>query len=119
MSEPSTLQQSGQATLRAVWQEPEGAAQPCNQFAVTLGLPTQAGVPEAVYLTMGNLEPPLLVGTDAEIIRKLESMGGQLHVRPLGRFVLTRGRINELIKILQDVAKQFDAAQTQAQGGAK
>ncbi|WP_164384008.1 hypothetical protein [Streptomyces sp. OM5714] len=117
MSDPSTLKQSGHATLRAVWEEAGGAAQPCNQFAATLGLPTQQGVPEAVYLTLGNAEPPFLVGTEAEISQQLQEMGGQLPVRSLGRFVLTRGRVDELIKILQTAAQQFD--QAQAQGGAK
>ncbi|MGW2233122.1 hypothetical protein [Streptomyces sp. NPDC001759] len=115
MSEPSTLRQSDQTILRVVWQDPEGAAQPCNQFAVTLGLPTQAGVPEAVYLTLGNVEPPLLVGTVEEVREQLERAGGQLSVKPLGRFVLTRGRIDELIRVLQTAAQQFD----QAQGGSK
>ncbi|MGW4780356.1 hypothetical protein [Streptomyces filamentosus] len=113
MSEPSTLQQT--TTMRVVWQEPEGAAQPCNHFAATLGLPTAAGVPEAIYLTIGNVEPPLLVGTEADISERLQSTGGKLTVTPVGRYVLTRGRIDELIKILQTAAQVFD----QAQGGVK
>lgn len=111
MSEQSTLPANNHTTLRVVWEEPEGAAQPCNQFAVTLGLPTQAGVPEAVYLTVGSVEPPLLFGTEEDMRQQLESTEGKLMVKPLGRYVLTRGRIDELIKVLQSAAQTFDQAQ--------
>ncbi|WP_030934694.1 hypothetical protein [Streptomyces sp. NRRL S-646] len=111
MTDPSILQQRHSATLRVVWAEPEGAAQPCNQFAVTVGLPTQSGMPEAVYLTLGSVEPPLLFGTEADVKQQLESTGGTLTVRPLGRYVFTRGRLDELIAVLQSAANAFDQAQ--------
>ncbi|MFG3051863.1 hypothetical protein ACGFZP_13060 [Kitasatospora sp. NPDC048239] len=108
---PITSTTAHTAKFRLVWEDPAGPAQPTNQFAVALGVPNASGRPDSIYLTMGILEPPLLFGSDEEIVERLAESGHKLPVKPLGRFVLTRDRIQELIKILESAAEIYDEAQ--------
>jgi hypothetical protein len=87
-----------------------------NQLAVQLGSPTPDGIPDGVYLAVGALTPPILQVSDAETARKLadELKGTSLTVVAHGRFHMSRGLVDVLIRLLQVVAEQYDSLVEQA-----
>ncbi|MGW9022882.1 hypothetical protein ACWGQ5_01325 [Streptomyces sp. NPDC055722] len=91
---------------RNVDQQP---ARPANQFVVSVGLPTAEGKPDQVYITFGQVEPPVLSGTPAAMEQELRELGS-LPVETLGRYVVSRSRLQELIDVLQRTAEIFDKA---------
>lgn len=97
-----------QLTLRAKWGDLDGVpVEPANQFIAAVGLPSESREPDGITLVFGYLGPPLLLGTQEEILRKAEELT-ELPVEIKGRYLLTRGRLEELIKVLQSAAKQYD-----------
>ncbi|MFF4813096.1 hypothetical protein ACFY2K_00785 [Kitasatospora sp. NPDC001309] len=89
------------------WHNTDQLARPANQFLVSVGLPDTSGQPDSVYLTIGQVEPPVLNGTPAQMEQRLREMGS-LRVETLGRYVLSRARLQELIDVLQGAAEIFD-----------
>jgi hypothetical protein len=87
--------------------------QVANQFGAGIGVPAAGGVPDGVYLTMGHLSLPILLGSPDEIRSQLETKG-RLTVAVQARFFLTRARLDELIGVLTKAASQFDAVSDQA-----
>ncbi len=81
-----------------------------NQFALQPGPPTAEGVPDGLYLLLGNIAPPLVFSKDAESLkREIESLGG-IRVMVHGRFHMSRARLGELIDALNLMAKNYDTA---------
>jgi hypothetical protein len=88
---------------------------PANQFAVQLGgIPSTLSSdqkPDGVYLIIGHAAPPLLVASSAEEQKmQLEALSEGIEVRPHGRFLLSRGRLQELSELLQQAIKAYDGA---------
>jgi hypothetical protein len=80
-----------------------------NAFVSQLGSQAgTAGPPDAIYLTIGQLAPPLLVGTPEEVAQQAARFNGTVEVRPVARIVLSRERAAELGELLQTVIKQYD-----------
>ena len=80
-----------------------------NQFIVQLGAPATGGAPDGVYLIIGEVTPPLIISNTAEGRKaQAESYGGRLPVRAHGRYYLTRARLEELRKVLDRIAAQYD-----------
>lgn len=81
-----------------------------NQIAAQLGNPTPDGVPDGVYLIFGNVSPPVVLDDDdrRRLIESLE--GGAIKVTVQGRFHMSRGLLDALIRALRTTAEQYDAA---------
>ncbi|MFC8859780.1 hypothetical protein [[Kitasatospora] papulosa] len=108
MTDPE-FQPDESIALGLTWQDTDQAARPANTFASALGLPAEDGRPDAVYLSIGHAEPPFLSGTPAEMEEQLRNMGS-LPVKTLGRYVLSRARLQELVGVLQQAMEKFDAS---------
>ncbi len=108
VSKPETPQPPS-FSLRFEWPEDQPAASPANQFAVSMGLPTGSG-PDALYLSVGHAAPPLLSGSPEAVALRAREIG-VLPINVLGRYVFTRGRLEELIDLLKKAALQYDLAQ--------
>ncbi|OLT12268.1 hypothetical protein BJF78_24725 [Pseudonocardia sp. CNS-139] len=84
--------------------EPKAA----NQFVVQLG-PTVAGAPDGVYLIVGQVAPPLVVSNVPEKAQaQIERYGGRLQVHVHGRYHMSRARLDELRRVLDLLAEQYD-----------
>lgn len=82
-----------------------------NAFASQLGTPTKNGNPDGVYLVLGHIVPPLIVGDQEEMqrgYRKVAETGIKVDVK--GHFHISRERLGELIEALQTTADNFDKA---------
>ncbi|MET8908401.1 hypothetical protein [Micromonospora sp. NPDC004551] len=105
---------SQQITVRVVWKDVDTIpVEPANQFAAMVGLPTGSGAPDGVIIVMGYAAPPVLLGTPDEVRRTAADLV-ELPVDVKARFVLTRERLGELIKVLQITAQQYDEAKGEA-----
>lgn len=80
-----------------------------NQFAATLGPPTVAGMPDGVYVLLGNVAPPVVLGTSAAAREaSLREAQDGINVKIHGRYYLTRERLGELIDSLTTIADAYD-----------
>jgi len=61
-------------------------------------------------LTIGQLVPPMLFGTDEERLEQAKKVA-YVPVKVVTRLALTRQRIVELIEVLQENLRNYDAAQ--------
>lgn len=80
-----------------------------NQALGQLGTPVK-GVPDGIYLVLGNVEP-LIVADEQDrdrVINELTVTG--LKVQPQGRFHISRETALEIIRVLQAAADQYEAA---------
>ena len=86
-----------------------------NQFAIVLGPPIASGAPDGIYMLLGHLAPPLILGTDQE--SKLRAFEAQkiIKVNVHGSFHLSRDRLDELIRALQQTASNYDLVKDMAQ----
>lgn len=94
--------------MRLVWRNTEVPSRPVNQFVVSLSLPNEAGQSDAIHLTLGQVDPPVISGSPAQMEQDLRNLG-TLPVETLGRYVLTRPRLGELIQVLQQAASNYDS----------
>ena len=75
-----------------------------NQYLVTLD-PAN----DTMYLMVGLVMPPPLMGTTEEIQNQLREQS-YLPVRTLGRFALTRQSAGELANVLHESLSRYDQA---------
>jgi hypothetical protein len=68
--------------------------------------PTSMG---GFILTVGQLTPPVLLGTEDEIKEQAERVS-YVPVRAVARIAVTRGKLDELIAILESTKEKFDRA---------
>ncbi|MDY6917620.1 MAG: hypothetical protein SVP26_06690 [Chloroflexota bacterium] len=59
------------------------------------------------FLTVGQLQPPIVLGTREERKEQAERLG-YLSVKVVARFGLTRRRLEELIGVLQENLRGYD-----------
>lgn len=100
---------------------------PLNQFVCQVGAPLRDGRPDGIYLLLGNVIPPFIVGNSPEEMQQFIDIAkaGGAKVQVHGRYVLSRERLDELIEALQQIANIYDSAveaaaarvQDQKQGG--
>ncbi len=84
-----------------------------NQFVVQLGVETSSlkhPVPDGVYLIVGEVAPPVLVGSPERQREQAERLQGRIPIQVHGRFFMTRERLGELITLLEETRMRFDAA---------
>jgi hypothetical protein len=82
-----------------------------NQFIVQVGPPTQDGSPDGIYMAFGHLPPPVIVSDDPEMqAREIEAVKAGVPIEIRGRFHMNRARLDELIKVLQKTAENYDRA---------
>ena len=103
-------------SVRLDWSET--AAAPVwhvNQAIGQLGTPVK-GIPDGIYLVLGNMEPPVIpdAETRTRIINELLASGAKISVP--GRFHLSREAADEVVRILQETIAQYDAAVSGARG---
>jgi presenilin-like A22 family membrane protease len=60
------------------------------------------------FVTMGQVAPPVLLGTPEERYEQARSLG-VIPVTVLGRYAVTRANVGRLIGVLEQVASTFDA----------
>lgn len=107
VSEPAAPER---LTVRINWAGAEAVpVQHANQALGQLGTPVK-GIPDGLYLVLGSVEPPIIPDEESRalIIDGLMANGAQVKVQ--GRFHLSRETAGEIIRILQDVTAQYDAA---------
>jgi hypothetical protein len=81
-----------------------------NQVVAQLGNPGPDGVPDGVYVIFGDVPPPVVVD-DVDRRRFMESIqGSDVKVIVRGRFHMSRGLLEALIRALQTTAEQYDSA---------
>jgi hypothetical protein len=78
-----------------------------NQALAQIGLPSQDGIPDGIYLSLGSSEPPIAIGNEEERRRTLEALGA-IKITVHGRFHVSRGQLGDLIDVLRTVATQYD-----------
>jgi hypothetical protein len=61
------------------------------------------------FLTVGQFQPPILLGTAEERRKQLEELG-YVPVKVVARLGLTRQRLVELIEVLQENLRKHDAS---------
>lgn len=100
---------------RAMWADVSTVpVRVATHFAANAGMTSADGVPDGIYLTLGHVQFPLLVGSRDEVAKRLAE---GLTVSIEGRFLLTRSRLKELIEVLNNVADQYDGLVEQAKEG--
>ena len=117
---PQIADEIPQVTVTLDWSA-AAAVEPqhINQVMAQIGVPAPDGVPDGIYVTLGNVLPPAVGGTDEESQRHaLETLqGSTVPVAVPGRFHMSRGVLNAIIDVLQATAAQYDAAVRQAEAG--
>ncbi|MFJ6717484.1 hypothetical protein [Streptomyces sp. NPDC091259] len=101
--------------VRLEWRNTDVPSRPANQFIVSMSLPNAAGQSDAIHLTLGQVDPPVISGSPEQMEQQLRSLGS-LPVETLGRYVLTRARLAELVEVLQQAAINYDQMQQQSGG---
>ncbi len=83
-----------------------------NQFVATRGPPTTDGVPDGIYLVLGTVAPPIIIGETPEARKAYVEAAtrGGLTAEIHGRYFLTRGRLDEVITALETIREKFDEA---------
>ena len=61
-------------------------------------------------LTLGQMTPPLLLGTPEEQVDQLENLDF-VPVKPLARIAFTRARLRELVQLLAGSGEMYDRDQ--------
>jgi hypothetical protein len=81
-----------------------------NQVVAQLGNPAPDGVPDGVYVAFGDVPPPVVVDDEdrRRLIERLQ--GSDIKVTVQGRFHMSRGLLDALIRVLQTTAGQYDTA---------
>lgn len=96
--------------FRLDWTDVSAApARHVNQALGQLGTPVK-GVPDGIYLVLGNVEPLAIADEQdrGRVIEELTASGLKVEVR--GRFHLSRETALEVIRVLQATADQYEAA---------
>ena len=60
------------------------------------------------YLTIGHVVPPVVLGSEEDRQRQLAQLG-LVPVQPLGRFALSRNKVQELVGVLTSVLEKTAA----------
>lgn len=79
-----------------------------NQMVAQLGAPAgPQAVPDGISLIFGCASPPILVGSPEAVARKVDELQS-VRVQPLGRFIMSRDRAEELLQVLARSLAQYD-----------
>lgn len=79
-----------------------------NQIVAQLGAPAgPEQVPDGIIVILGHAAPPVIVGSEEAIQRQVDALSS-VQVQPLGRFVMSRERAEELLQVLAQSVAQYD-----------
>jgi hypothetical protein len=79
-----------------------------GQALTQVGNPGSDGVPDGIYVTLGNV-PPVIVPPGSTPQQTAENLRGTaVPVRVSGRFHMNRAMVDKLIHNLQRAAEQYD-----------
>jgi hypothetical protein len=94
------------AAIVVTWPDSQPSTVLANQFGVALGM-TSGSEPDGFYLSVGHAEPPHVGEAElANIGTGTLQLSTQVDVH--GRYFLTRGRLGELISLLERAALTYD-----------
>jgi hypothetical protein len=75
-----------------------------------MGPPTRDGIPDGIYLALGNIAPPIIIGDDETRQKTIDAIKESgLQVDVYGHYHLSRERLTDLIEALQQTVKNYDA----------
>jgi hypothetical protein len=86
----------------------DATVQHVNQVLAQIGAPAQDGMPDGIYLGFGSTEPQAVFGDEEERRRAYQAIGA-LKVTVHGRFHISRGHLRDLVSVLEEVGRQYDA----------
>ena len=100
-----------QVSIRLDWSEVEASPAPhVNQVLAQIGAPTGQGVPDGLHLAFGSISPPVVTGDEEQrAARVAELVGSTQKVTVLGRAHVSREVLDDIIRVLQQAAEQYDA----------
>jgi hypothetical protein len=100
---------TGSIPISLIWPDvDEQSVYRANQFLGQLSPgPGPDGAPEEFVLTIGYVSPPVMLGSAEEQAATMNALGA-VSVRTLARVSMSRGRLQELIGILQQSASNYD-----------
>ena len=106
--------------IRIDWSEIADAhAYHVNQALGQVGPPGGDGLPDGIYVTMGNVAPPALLEGDtiasSQLLERLTTIGAKVNIAC--QVHMTRQMLGELITVLQTTAVKYDAAVRQVTHG--
>jgi len=81
-----------------------------NQFLVQIDVASDR--PDQIVLAIGQVTSPPVLGTVEEKRAQLEAIS-QVPVQTLARYSVTPARLGELIKLLENVQRAFDALESE------
>jgi hypothetical protein len=101
-----------QVPMRLDWSDAESSpASHINQVLAQIGPPSSNGVPDGLYLAMGSVAPPIILGDDDQRTERIaELTGGILKVAVHARVHISREVLGDTIRVLQQAAEQYDSA---------
>ena len=67
--------------------------------------------PNEIFLTLGTLVPPAIIGDSVEERRKQVENLPFVPIKPIARVALTPARLEEMIRVLQDTLTNYEAQQ--------
>lgn len=101
MGESDTVQAAEKVKIRLMWsRDDHPVVLTANQFAVQFD-------GEQFYLTVGQVPPPLAIGSPEAVIKELANTPVQ--ITKLAQFSLTPGQLAALINLLQQSYKRVQA----------
>lgn len=104
-------------SFRAQWPLSAGSPRPLNQYVFQVGLPTTGAESDGlVYVRLGHVSPPLLIGDKEVDTRTIEQYGGVLQVEDYGTFVMTQARAKELHELLSGFLSRKELGSGIAEG---
>jgi len=101
-----------QVAVRLDWSAAEACpAQHVNQVLVQVGPPSESGVPDGIYVTVGSISPPVIpADPEGRAARVAELTASVVKVAVYGRVSMSRDVLDDLMRLLKLTADQYDAA---------
>lgn len=79
-----------------------------NQMIASLGAAAgPAAIPDGIVLILGCASQPVIVGSPESVQRQVDALT-TVPVQPLGRYVMSRERAEELLQVLAKTVAQYD-----------
>lgn len=86
-----------------------------NQLIAQIGPPSSNGVPDGLYIGLGSVAPPVVLGSEEQRIARIAELTGSiLKVAVHTRIHVSREVLGDIITALQKAAEQYDASLPEA-----
>ena len=77
MAVPEHVEVPEQVPMTLDWSEIENyPSSHVNQLIAQIGPPSSNGVPDGLYVAMGSVAPPVILGTDDQRIERIAELSG-------------------------------------------